>query len=85
MMPEGSEWEIYVPENIGYGERAMGNIPPFSTLIFKMEIVKVEKDEPAKTEQETKAVRALSLFLLSSMWPRIAEQFFVFMFLCGPV
>ena len=55
MMPEGSEWEIYVPENIGYGERAMGNIPPFSTLIFKMEIVKVEKDEPAKTEQETKA------------------------------
>lgn len=55
MMPEGSEWEIYVPEHIGYGERAMGNIPPYSTLIFKMEIVKVEKEQPAKTEQETKA------------------------------
>lgn len=41
LMPEGSEWEIYIPEHLGYGERQAGKIPPYSTLIFKLEVVKV--------------------------------------------
>ena len=42
-MPEGSVWEVYIPQNLAYKERAAGNIKPFSTLIFKIELVKVGK------------------------------------------
>lgn len=41
MMPEGSMWELYIPENLAYGDRDSGPIPPYSTLIFKVEVIKV--------------------------------------------
>ena len=47
MMPEGSIWELYIPQNLAYGERGAGEIPPFSTLIFKVEVVKVNKKQEA--------------------------------------
>ncbi len=40
-MPEGSVWEVYIPQNLAYGERESGSIKPFSALIFKIELVKV--------------------------------------------
>ncbi len=40
-MPEGSVWEIYIPQELGYGEREQGGITPFSPLIFKVELIKV--------------------------------------------
>ena len=43
MMPEGSKWELYIPQNLGYGARSAGEIKPYSTLIFTVEVVKVEK------------------------------------------
>lgn len=43
LMPEGSVWEIYIPENLAYGEREVGNIKPFSTLIFKVQLIKIIK------------------------------------------
>lgn len=43
MMPEGSIWELYIPYNLAYGERSQGKIPPYSTLIFKVELIKVIK------------------------------------------
>ena len=42
-MPEGSEWEIYVPADLAYGERDMGKIKPFSALIFKVKLLSIEK------------------------------------------
>lgn len=43
MMPEGSVWELYIPASLGYGERGQGqNIPGNSTLIFKVEVIKVK-------------------------------------------
>lgn len=42
-MPQGSVWEVYIPQNLGYKERQAGQIKPFSTLIFKIELVKVGK------------------------------------------
>ena len=49
MMPEGSVWNLYIPYDLAYGERGQGEkIPGFSTLIFKVEVLKVKK-EPAKT------------------------------------
>ena len=45
IMPEGSMWELYIPQNLAYGERQAGKIPPHSTLIFKVELIKVFKAE----------------------------------------
>lgn len=42
-MPEGSVWEVYIPQNLAYKERQAGPIKPFSTLIFKIELIKVGK------------------------------------------
>lgn len=45
MMPVGSKWEIYIPQEIGYGSRESGGgqIKPFSTLIFEVELLSIEK------------------------------------------
>ncbi len=47
LMPEGSHWMIYVPYQLGYGSDPNPNssIPPFSTLIFEIELVKVKKSK----------------------------------------
>lgn len=42
LMPKGSEWELYIPQDQAYGSRETGNIPPFSTLIFKVELVDIK-------------------------------------------
>ena len=41
-MPVGSEWEIYIPQELAYGANQQGNIPPFSLLIFKVELLEVK-------------------------------------------
>ena len=38
-MPEGSAWEVYIPQQLAYGEREQGDIKPFSVLIFKIELI----------------------------------------------
>jgi FKBP-type peptidyl-prolyl cis-trans isomerase FklB len=42
LMPKGSEWELYIPQDKAYGARETGKIPPFSTLIFKVELVDIK-------------------------------------------
>ncbi len=53
MMPVGSKWEIYIPEELGYGARQSGEIPPYSTLIFTMELKSIV--EPVKKEDKSQA------------------------------
>jgi FKBP-type peptidyl-prolyl cis-trans isomerase FklB len=43
LMPVGSKWELYIPQEIAYGSAEQGNIPPYSTLIFEMELLEIEK------------------------------------------
>ncbi len=38
-MPVGSIWEVYIPQELAYGERESGIIKPFSALIFKIELI----------------------------------------------
>ena len=46
LMPEGSVWELYIPASLGYGEQGSGrSIPGNSTLIFKVEALKVKQTE----------------------------------------
>ena len=40
-MPVGSEWEIYVPWKLAYGEEGTGPIPPYSALVFKVKLVSI--------------------------------------------
>ena len=40
-MPAGSVWEVYIPQELAYGEREQGIIKPFSALIFKIELLEV--------------------------------------------
>lgn len=41
LMKEGSIYEVYIPYNLAYGDRGTGSIKPFSTLKFKVELIKV--------------------------------------------
>ena len=43
MMPAGSKWELYIPQELAYGDRESGKIPPFSTLIFTVELLEIVK------------------------------------------
>lgn len=44
MMPVGSKWELYIPQDLAYGAREAGQIKPFSTLIFEVELVGIENN-----------------------------------------
>ncbi len=43
LMPVGSKWKVYVPYNLAYGADDRGTIKPFSTLIFDVELLAIEK------------------------------------------
>ena len=43
MMPVGSKWELYIPQELAYGSRNQGQIKPFSTLIFEVELLDIVK------------------------------------------
>lgn len=43
MMKEGAKWRLFIPSDLGYGPQGAGPIPPNSTLIFDVHLIKVEK------------------------------------------
>ena len=43
MMPVGSKWELYIPQDIAYGSQDQRNIPPYSTLVFEVELLEIEQ------------------------------------------
>ena len=55
MMPVGSKWQLYIPQELAYGERNMGDIKPYSALIFDVELIGIDKP---KTEEPAKAATA---------------------------
>lgn len=44
LMPVGSKWMVFVPQEIAYGPNGRGAaIPPYSALIFEMELLAIEE------------------------------------------
>jgi FKBP-type peptidyl-prolyl cis-trans isomerase FkpA len=44
LMNEGSTYRFYIPSELGYGEQGAGSmIPPYATLIFKVELLSITK------------------------------------------
>ena len=43
LMPVGSKFRFYIPQELGYGAQNAGSIPPYSTLIFEVELLGIEK------------------------------------------
>lgn len=49
LMKEGEKWELYIPSELGYGDRgAGGTIPGGAVLIFTLELLKVKGDSVTK-------------------------------------
>ena len=45
MMPVGSKWQLYIPQELAYGSRDAGQIKPFSALIFDVEVLEIVEDK----------------------------------------
>ena len=43
LMPVGSKYKLYIPQELAYGSRDQGKIKPFSALIFEVELISIEK------------------------------------------
>ncbi len=45
LMPVGSKWKVFIPQNLAYGQRGAGGgmIPPYAALVFEMEVLSIEK------------------------------------------
>lgn len=55
LMPVGSKWQLYIPQELAYGPRGAGNdIPPYSTLIFDVEVIDIEAAQETKATEEVK-------------------------------
>lgn len=42
LMPVGSKWKVFIPQNLAYGPRGSGKIPPYAALIFEIELLGIE-------------------------------------------
>lgn len=52
MMPVGSTWQLFIPYELAYGERDMGEIKPFSALVFDVQLVGIDRPEPEAQEPQ---------------------------------
>ena len=42
LMKEGAKWQLFIPPELGYGDKSAGRIEPNSTLIFDVELISVK-------------------------------------------
>ena len=53
LMREGDHWELVLPATLAYGSRGAGaDIPPDQTLVFDLQLVKVEPPAPSHDDDD---------------------------------
>lgn len=55
LMKKGAKYRFWIPSKLGYGDRAVGQIPANSVLVFQVELVNVQTAEEAKSEENRAA------------------------------
>jgi hypothetical protein len=50
LMPVGSKWQLVVPPSLAYGEHGRPGMPPNSTLVFEVELLKIAEKKPPAPE-----------------------------------
>ena len=55
MMPVGSKWQLYIPYELAYGERDMGEIKPYSALVFDVEMISIDRPKAEEPQEEAPA------------------------------
>jgi FKBP-type peptidyl-prolyl cis-trans isomerase FklB len=59
LMPVGSKWQLFIPSDLGYGDRgAGGDIGPGATLVFEVELVSIQEKSPAAAAPASPAAPA---------------------------
>jgi len=49
LMPVGSKWQLFIPAELGYGDRGAGaDIGPGATLIFEVELLSIQSKEKSE-------------------------------------
>ena len=48
LMPVGSKWQLFIPQELAYGACETGKIKPFSTLVFEVELIEIEDTNKKK-------------------------------------
>jgi hypothetical protein len=61
-MAEGDKWTLYIPYDLAYGERGYPpTIPPYSPLVFDIELHKVKSGGKSLTEARNAFQQALRM------------------------
>lgn len=47
LMPVGSKFKVWIPQDLAYGEQGAGTIPPYSALIFDIELIDITTGQQA--------------------------------------
>jgi FKBP-type peptidyl-prolyl cis-trans isomerase len=42
LMSVGSKWQLFIPPQLGYGQRGSGHIGPYETLIYEIELIEIK-------------------------------------------
>lgn len=59
LMKEGSKFKLVIPSELAYGDTEMRDIPPGSTVVFEIELLKVLK--PGETDKSAKPLEENTL------------------------
>lgn len=59
LMPVGSKYKVFIPQQLAYGSADRGTIKPFSTLIFDIELISIEKALPQQPQLSAEQMQQL--------------------------
>ncbi len=75
MMKKGSKGKFYIPSNLAYGSRGAGNdIPPYSVLVFDIEVTNVLNKEEGRVRMETEMKKRREAMQLQQIQSQVQKQ-----------